>query len=150
MMTSLTDDPGMIALVQASTSLPILLFSLSAGALADSFDRRHVMLVAQAVMLVVSLGLIGASWADFLTPWTLLTFTFLIGVGTALNNPSWQASVGDLVPRDQVPEAVSLNGIGFNLMRSVGPAVGGAIVASFGAAAAFAVNAVCYLPFVAT
>jgi MFS family permease len=150
MMTSLTEDPGMIALVQASTTLPILLFSLSAGALADSFDRRHVLLVAQAVMLVVSLGLMGASWADLLTPWTLLTFTFLIGVGTALNNPSWQASVGDLVPREQVPEAVSLNGIGFNLMRSVGPAVGGAIVASFGAAAAFAVNAVCYLPFIAT
>jgi MFS family permease len=150
MMTSLTADPGMIALVQASTSLPILLFSLSAGALADSFDRRHVMLVAQAVMLVVSLGLMGASWADLLTPWTLLTFTFLIGVGTALNNPSWQASVGDLVPRDQVPEAVSLSGIGFNLMRSVGPAVGGAIVATFGAAVAFAVNAVCYLPFIAT
>jgi MFS family permease len=150
MMTSLTAEPSMIALVQASTSLPILLFSLSAGALADSFDRRHVMLVAQGVMLVVSLGLMGASWADVLTPWTLLTFTFLIGVGTALNNPSWQASVGDLVPRDQVPEAVSLNGIGFNLMRSVGPAVGGAIVATFGAAVAFAVNAVCYLPFIAT
>ncbi len=89
-MTSLTAEPSMIALVRASTSLPIQLFSLSAGALADSFDRRHVMLVAQGVMLVVSLGLMGASWADLLTPWTPLTFTFLIGVGTALNNPSWQ------------------------------------------------------------
>lgn len=150
LMTGLTDQPSMIALVQASTSLPILLFSLTAGALADSFDRRHVMLVAQAVMLVVSVGLIWVAWAGLLTPWTLLTFTFMVGVGTALNNPSWQASVGDLVPRDQVPEAVSLNGIGVNLMRSVGPAVGGVIVATLGPAAAFAVNAVSYLPFVVT
>jgi MFS family permease len=150
LMTGLTNDPSMIALVQASTSLPILLFSLTAGALADSFDRRHVMLIAQGIMLTVSLGLIWVAWSGGLTPWTLLSFTFLIGVGTALNNPSWQASVGDLVPRDQVPEAVSLNGIGVNLMRSVGPAVGGGIVASFGPAAAFAVNAVSYLPFVVT
>lgn len=150
LMTSLTDQASMIALVQASTSLPILLFSLTAGALADSFDRRHVMLVAQAVMLSVSLALIWAAWAGILTPWALLGFTFLIGIGIALNIPSWQASVGDLVPREQVPEAVSLNGIGVNLMRSIGPALGGAIVATLGVATAFAVNAVCYLPFIVT
>lgn len=150
LMTGLTNQPSLIALVQTSTSLPILLFSLTAGALADSFDRRLVMLVAQAVMLVVSLGLIWIASAGLLTPWTLLTFTFLIGVGTALNNPSWQATVGDLVPREQVPEAVSLNGIGVNLMRSVGPAVGGGIVATLGPVAAFVVNAISYLPFVVT
>ncbi|PZR00513.1 MAG: MFS transporter [Cereibacter sphaeroides] len=149
LMTSLTSSPSMIALVQASTSLPIMLFSLSAGALADSFDRRKVMLVAQVFMLVVSVALVAAAYTGILTPWTLLTFTFLIGLGTALNNPSWQASIGDLIPRDHVPEAVSLNSMGFNLMRSVGPAVGGIIVAVFGAAAAFAVNAVSYVPFIA-
>ena len=112
MMTSLTADLGMIALVQASTSRPILLFPVYAGALADSFDRRHMMLSSQGAMLVVSLGLIGASWADLLAPWTLLAFTLLIGLGRAHNDPSWQAPMGDLVPRDQVAETVSLNGIG--------------------------------------
>ena len=149
LMTSLTSDPGMIALVQASTSLPIMVFSLLAGAMADSMDRRKIMLAAQGSMLVASIALVVAGFAGALTPWSLLGFTFLIGAGTALNNPSWQASVGDLVPREEVPEAVSLNSMGFNMMRSVGPAVGGAIVASLGAPFAFAVNAVTYLPFIA-
>ena len=78
-------------------------------------------------------------------PLDLLGFTFLIGCGTALNNPAWQASVGDMVPRDDLPAAVALNSVGFNLTRSVGPAVGGLIVAGAGAAAAFAVNALSYL-----
>lgn len=147
LMTGLSDDPRMIALVQASTSLPIMIFSLSAGALADSLDRRKVMLAAQILMLCASVALVAATWAGMLGPWSLLGFTFLIGMGTALNNPSWQASVGDLVPREQVPEAVSLNSMGFNMMRSVGPAVGGAIVASLGAAFAFMVNALTYIPF---
>ena len=106
------------------------------------------MLIAQLFMLAVSLGLAAVAFAGLLTPWTLLAFTFLIGSGTALNNPSWQASVGDIVPRGNLPEAVSLNSMGYNLMRSVGPAIGGIIVAVAGAAAAFAVNAVSYIPIV--
>ncbi|MCP6373992.1 MFS transporter, partial [Klebsiella pneumoniae] len=77
---------------------------------------------------------------DLITSWALLAFTFLIGCGTALNNPSWQASVGDIVPRGDLPAAVSLNSMGFNITRSVGTAIGGMIVAAAGAAAAFAVN----------
>lgn len=146
LMTSLTTSPSMIALVQASTSLPIMLFSLAAGALADNQDRRRILLVAQVFMAAVSALLALAAWMGALSPWSLLAFTFLIGAGTALNNPAWQASMGDIVPREALPEAVSLNSMGFNLMRSVGPAIGGAIVGMFGAAAAFAMNAVSYLP----
>ena len=83
-----------------------------------------------------------------ITPWLLLAFTFLIGCGTALNNPSWQASVGDMVPRIALPAAVALNSVNFNLTRSVGPAIGGIIVATAGAAAAFTVNAFSYLPLI--
>lgn len=145
MMTTITSSANMVALVQASTTLPIMVFSLAAGAVADSFNRRRVMLVAQCFMLFVSASLAVAAWFEVLTPWTLLGFTFLIGCGTALNNPSWQASVGDMVPRPDLPAAVALNSVGFNLTRSVGPAIGGAIVAAAGAAAAFAVNTVSYL-----
>ncbi len=144
MMTSITNSAGMVALVQASTSLPIMLFSLTSGAIADNFNRRQVMLVAQCFMLLVSVGLTIFAYLGLITPWLLLSFTFLIGCGTALNNPSWQASVGDIVPRSDLPAAVVLNSVGFNLTRSVGPAIGGAIVAAAGAAAAFAVNAVSY------
>ena len=148
-MTELTASPAMIALVQASTSLPVMLFSLLAGALADGQDRRRIMLVAQGLMMAVSVALAVFAVLGWLTPWGLLSLTFLLGVGAALNNPSWQAAVGDIVPREVLPEAVSLNAMGFNLMRSVGPALGGAIVAAWGAAFAFAVNACTYVPLLA-
>ena len=129
MMTELTSSESMVALVQTSVTLPIMVFSLIAGVFADNFDRRKVMLVAQGFMLVVSIVLTVLALEGLLSPWLLLSFTFLIGCGTALHNPSWQASMGDIVSREELPAAVSLNSMGFNIMRSVGPAAGGAIVA---------------------
>ncbi len=144
LMTSISSSANMVALVQASTSLPIMMFSLVSGALADNFDRRRIMLIAQCFMLTVSALLTVCAYLGLITPWFLLLFTFLIGCGTALNNPSWQASVGDMVPRDDLPAAVALNSMGFNITRSVGPAIGGVIVATAGAAAAFAANTLSY------
>jgi MFS family permease len=149
MMASISPSAEMVALVQASVTLPIMLLALVAGALADTFDRRRMMLAAQSFMLLVSAALAACAWAGLITPWLLLLFTFLIGCGTALNSPAWQASVGDMVPRVDLPGAVSLNSMGFNIARSLGPALGGAIVAAAGAAAAFALNAVSYLGLVA-
>jgi MFS family permease len=145
LMTSLAASPQMIALVQASAALPIMLLSLWAGAVADNLDRRKVMLAAQGFMLAVSLLLSLGAALGMLTPWLLLAFTFLIGCGTAINGPAWQASVGDMVPRPALPSAVALNSMGFNIARSTGPAIGGIIVAAAGAAAAFFVNAVSYV-----
>lgn len=146
LMTQLTDSATLIALVQASNTLPIMLLAIGSGALADIFDRKTLLLTAQLIMAVTSALLAVVAWQGWLTPWLLLTFTFLIGSGQALYNPPWQASMGDLVPREDLPAAVTLNSVGFNLMRSVGPAVGGLIVAAFGAAAAFTLNALSYLP----
>jgi len=146
LMTSIAPSASMVALVQASTTLPIMIFSLASGAVADNFNRRRVMMTAQAFMLLVSAFLALFTYLGWMTPWLLLGFTFLIGCGTALNNPSWQASVGEMVPRTDLPQAVALNSVNFNLTRSVGPAIGGVIVATAGAVAAFAVNAVSYLP----
>lgn len=148
MMTSISASENMVALVQASTTLPIMLFSILSGALADNFQRRQVILSAQIFMFVVSVLLAVFAYLGWIGPWMLLAFTFLIGCGTALNNPAWQASVGDMVPRQDVAGAVSLNSMGFNMTRSVGPALGGAIVAFGGAAAAFAANAVSYLALI--
>ena len=149
LMTSLTSSEGMVALVQSSVTLPIMIFSLTAGVFADNFDRRTIMLWAQGFMCAASVVLAFLAYEGLLTPWLLLFFTFLIGCGTALNNPSWQATVGDLVSKAELPDAVSLNSMGFNMMRSVGPAAGGAVVAAFGAAAAFAVNAASYVAIIA-
>lgn len=147
-MGLMTESHRMVALVQSSNTLPIMVLSLVSGALADSLDRRRIMLVAQLFMFAVSVALALVAWAGWLSPWLLLGFTFVIGAGVALFNPAWQASIGDLVPRADVAGAVGLNSMGFNLARSVGPAIGGAIVAAAGAAAAFAVNAASYLLFI--
>ncbi len=145
MMTLISSSDALVALVQASTTLPIMVFSLFAGAVADSFDRRRVMLLSQIFMLVVAAALTAFAFLDWLNAWLLLTFTFLIGCGMAFNNPAWQASVRDFVGKDLLPGAVLLNGVGFNVTRSVAPAIGGTIVAVAGASVAFLVNAVSYL-----
>ena len=149
MMTSIAQSADMVALVQTSLTLPIMLLSLVAGALADNIDRRKLMLVAQVFMLVVSIALTVCAWTGLITPWLLLFFTFVISCGAAFNAPAWQASVGDMVPRSQLPAAVALNSMGFNIARSLGPAIGGVIVAAAGAAAAFAANALSYTALIA-
>ncbi|MCZ8130093.1 MAG: MFS transporter [Steroidobacteraceae bacterium] len=148
LMTSLTPSSDMVAFVQAATALPIMLLSIPAGAIADIWDRRRLMLLAQVFMLCVAAVLTWLAFAGGITPWTLLAFTFLLGCGSALYGPAWQSSVGEQVPRGQLPAAVSLNSLGFNIARTTGPAIGGAIVAGAGAPFAFLFNTVSYLALI--
>lgn len=148
MMTAIANSVDMVALVQASLALPVMLFSIPSGAIADNFGRRKVMLVAQYFMLVVSVMLAVSAYTGTLTPWLLLAYTFLLGCGNALNNPSWGAAVGDMVPKSDIPAAVTLNSMNYNLCRSVGPALGGVIVAVAGVVTAFVINAVSYLALI--
>lgn len=148
LMTTLTTSQTMVSLVQASNTLPIMAFSLIAGALADTHNRRRILIFAQTGMVLAAAALGLAAWTGGLTPWMLLAFTFLIGCGSALYNPSWQASMADFVPRADLPNAVSLNSMSFNMMRSVGPAAGGLIVATAGPAVAFAINMLLTLPLI--
>ena len=145
LMTSLSSSPFMVALVQAATTLPIFLLALPAGALADVVDRRRLLLATQGWMLLAS-GALGALTLLHATgPWMLLAFTFLIGVGSALNAPAWQAIIPELVPRRDLLSALALNGIGINLARAVGPALGGLVVALAGSGAAFLLNSLSFV-----
>ncbi|MDD9332181.1 MAG: MFS transporter, partial [Bartonella sp.] len=99
MMTLISSSHFMVGLVQSATTLPLVVFSLMAGALADNFNRRHIMLFAQVIMMIVSINLVILSYMGLITPLLLLCLTFLIGCGTALYNPSWQATIGDIVNR---------------------------------------------------
>lgn len=148
LMTLITTSQSMVGLVQGATTLPVVIFSLFAGALADNFNRRQIMITAQVMMMAVSVILAVFTFTSWITPDILLIFTFLIGCGSALYNPPWQATVGDIVPREDIPAAITLNSVGFNLMRSVGPAIGGVIVAFFGGAVAFVFNAFSYIPLI--
>ncbi|MFN4129709.1 MAG: MFS transporter, partial [Paracoccaceae bacterium] len=111
LMTQLTDSATLIALVQASNTLPVMLLAIASGALADTIGRKTLLMAALVFMAVVSVALAAVAWAGLLSPWSLLAFTFLLGAGQAVYNPPWQASMGDLVPREDLPAAVSLNSV---------------------------------------
>ena len=145
LMTAIGGTPAIVALVQTANTLPIMLFSLPAGAIADNFDKRKLMIASQTFLMVVSIGLAGFTYFDMVTPLMLLAFTFLLGCGNAFNGPAWQSAVGDMVERPDIPSAVAMNAVGFNIARSVGPAIGGFIVASAGAFTAFAINCFSYI-----
>ena len=150
LMTVLTTSPLLIALMQTAASLPVLFLGLPAGATADIFDRRRLLIFWQAWMLATVALLSVLTAFGVIAPAVLLVLTFLLNIGSAMNNPAWQAIVPELVPRSEVPDAIALNSAGFNLARAVGPALGGLAVAAFasaqaGAAVVFLLNSVSFL-----
>lgn len=149
LMASLTSSPQMIALVQTAINMPSMLFILAGGAVADTYDRRGVMLVAQTAMLALACLLAALTWLERITPFGLLILIFLIGALGSFSNPCWHASVRDILPRALISRAVALNSMSMNLARTAGPAVGGVIVTLAGAAFAFAANAISFVGFIA-
>src|ERR1700739_3340106 len=145
-MTQMTSSADKVALVQTALMLPIMLISMPAGAIADMYDRRIVALVSLSIALCGATALSVLAWLGLVTPQILLAFCFIVGSGMALFGPAWQASVTEQVPAETLPSAVALNGISYNIARSFGPAIGGIVVATAGAVAAFAANAVLYIP----
>jgi MFS family permease len=149
LMTSLTASPLLIALMQTAASLPVLILGLLAGATADIFDRRRLLIFWQIWMLLSVAILAVLTLLGHISPWTLLAFTFLLNIGSAMNNPAWQAIVPELVPRNLIPDSVSLNSASNNLARAVGPALGGLMVAAFartetGAGSVFVLNSLSF------
>src|SRR4051812_32680765 len=143
LMTTLAPTAVMVALVQAATSFPLFLFALPAGALADTVDRRRLLLGAQTLMAVVAASLAASVLitGGHISPWLLLVMTLTLGIGAALTNPAWQTGMTELVPPEELHATVALNSISMNLSRAVGPAIGGLIVSAAGPGAAFAFNA---------
>ncbi|GLR91667.1 MFS transporter [Bradyrhizobium iriomotense] len=147
-MTQMTSSADKVALVQTALMLPVMLISMPAGAIADMFDRRVVMLVSLGISLAGATALTALVWLRLVTPDLLLMLCFVIGSGVALIDPAWQSSVSEQVPAETLPAAVALNSISYNIARSVGPAIGGIVVATAGAVASFALNALLYLPLI--
>ncbi|BCH19139.1 MFS transporter [Mesorhizobium sp. L-2-11] len=145
LMATVSTSDLMVALVPASSTLPAFILSVFVGAIADNFNRRRVMFAGRCIMVIASAMLTASVALGFVDPWMILGFSFLIACGGALNDPAWQASVGDIVDRRDVPAAVNLLSLGFNTVRTVGPALGGIVVASFGLLTAFAVTTLSYL-----
>jgi MFS family permease len=144
-MTRLSASSLLVAMVQVATTLPVCLLAIPAGAMADILDRRRLLLAAQGWQLLAAAALAAFAFTGQVNPAVLLAGTFLIGVGAAITSPAWQAVTGELVPPEQVPAAVGLNGFSLNAARAVGPAVGGWVVAAMGTGAAFLLNAISFL-----
>ena len=141
LMTGLTLDPFLVSLVQVATSVPIFVLALPAGALADIADRRHLLIAVQtvSVLIVATFGFLVL--AGRVTPTILLTFVIVSGTAAALIMPAWQSIVPQLVPRAYLQPAVALNGVGLNVSRAIGPALAGLVIAAWGLASPFWVNA---------
>jgi MFS family permease len=144
LMLDLTGSNTWVGMMVASTSLPLLFFALAAGALADMFDRAKLMILAQAIMGGSALAMAILTWTGVITPALLLGLGFVLGTGVALNLPTWQALLPDMVPRGLIASAVALQSAAFNVARALGPALGGLIYAVFGAAVGFGINALTY------
>lgn len=141
LMTTLTDSALLIGLVQTAASLPAFLLGLAGGALTDLVNRRRLLVGAQLWMMATAALMALMAWKGDLQPWQLLVLLLLLGMGSAIHLPGWQTLLQDLVTRDKMSAAVSLNSISFNLARAIGPALGGFLVGAFGAAWVFALNA---------
>ena len=142
LMTSLDASPLMVSLVQVAASLPMFLFALPAGALADIIDRRRFIVTLEILVTILSAifaTLVTLGWA---TPALLLLFMFLLSSLSALEAPAWQAIVPELVSHDDLPSAVAANSVGVNISRAIGPALAGVIIVTWGIAAPFWIDAV--------
>ena len=145
LMTTLAPTPFIVALMQTAETAPTFLLALPAGALADIVDRRRLLIFSQAWMLLAAVALAVSTLAGLTNPTVLLLLTFALGLGAAMNAPAWQAIVPELVPRDELAAAVSVNSVAFNIARAVGPALGGLLVAAAGPWAVFLLNSLSFV-----
>jgi MFS family permease len=149
LMTDLSVSPAAVAMVQAAGTLPIFLLAIPAGVLTDILDRRKFLIAVQILLASVSLTLMALAHTGLLSVSSLIALTFLGGVGAALMGPTWQAIVPELVPRQDVKSAIALNSLGINIARSIGPAAGGLLLASFGAAFTYGADVASYIVVIA-
>jgi predicted MFS family arabinose efflux permease len=142
--TDLSASPAAVAAIQAAGTLPIFLLAIPAGVLSDILDRRKFLIGVQVLLALVSLTLLLLSQSGLLTIEALVGLTFIGGIGAALVGPTWQSIVPELVPRDELKSAVALNSLGINIARSIGPALGGLLLAAFGAAVTYGADVASY------
>ncbi|PQV63559.1 putative arabinose efflux permease, MFS family [Abditibacterium utsteinense] len=157
LMTSLTKDEQLNALVSAASSFPMFMLALPAGALADIVDRRKLVICTQTWMCIVAGTLAALTLFGLRSPYILLFFTLLMALGSAMTGPAWQALLPEMVKRRQLPVAMSLGGVAWNLSRIIGPLLGGAIISvaarvlpdrAAAPGVVFAVNAISFLTVV--
>src|SRR5580698_450041 len=141
LMTNLDPNAFIVSMVQVANSLPMFLFAIPAGALADIVNQRRFLIVGESTITIVSAAFAALVWLHLVGPVSLLVFSFIVTVGSAMTAPAWQTVVAQLVPRSDLPSAVAANSVGINVSRAIGPAIGGVLIGALGIAAPFWVDA---------
>jgi len=137
LMTELDLDPFDVSLLHAATTLPMFLFTLPAGAIADIVDPRRTIIAVSYAMAALLAAFAAVVSFDFASPLLLLLTTFVLSAAWSLNSPAWLSILPLLVPKPYIPGAMAAHGVGYNVSRTVGPALGGLVIVKFGLAAPF-------------
>jgi MFS family permease len=148
LMATMSTSHLTIALIQSAITLPFLLLAYPSGTLADLVDKRRMLLIIHIVMFLFAVSLAVYSYYDLLTPYLLLVFVFLLGIGNAMLRPAWSASVPNFTPLEQLPNSVTLNTLSTNITRAIGPAIGGFIIYLLGPTAIFCINALSFIALI--
>ncbi len=141
LMTNLDSNAFIVSMVQVANSLPMFLFAIPAGALADIVNQRRFLIFGESCITIVSAAFASLVWLHLVTPVSLFVFSFIVTVGSAMTAPAWQSVVAQLVPRADLPSAVAANSVGINVSRAIGPAIGGVLIGALGIAAPFWLDA---------
>jgi MFS family permease len=144
-MNLLTASPLLISLMSTVASLPFFLFILPAGALADRVDRQKLVCAINLCLAGTATALAILGWLHLLNPYLVLLCVFFIGVGFAFSAPAWTSIVPQVVSDTELPSAVILGGLQFNLAGIIGPALGGLLIPLAGTNFVFALNGACFL-----
>ena len=143
-----TQSPFLVELLSAAEFIPVALLALPAGAVADRYDRRKLLLFGQTAMMVMAAVLAVLTHLGYATPAVIIALAFLEGASWASVMPAWQALVPALVPREELPSAIALNSAQFNAARLLGPMLAGGLLTAAGAAAVFDINVVSFVGIV--
>lgn len=149
LVLTLTGSAFYLGLDSFLGEVPILLFTLIGGVIADRHDRRYLLMMSQWIQLACAFTLAGLVFTERVDIWQVLTLSFVTGLAQAFGGPAYQSLIPALVPRHHLPNAIALNSIQFNLARVVGPLMAGATLAAFGMAACFLLNGISFLFVVA-
>jgi len=144
----LTHSPLALGLLGAFKALPVLVFALGGGVVADAVDRRKLMIATQGTMALASATLLVATWMGAMAPWLIYAATALAAVALAFDRPAAGALVPRLVPREHLSNALSLNVMGWQAAAVAGPAIGGMLVGAGASLAVYAFDVVSFLAYI--
>ena len=145
LVLQLTGSPFLLGLDAFLGDIPIFLFSLVGGVMADRFDRRYILIGSQVVQMISAALLATLIWTDHVQVWHILALSFVVGTAQSFGGPAYSALVPSLVEKQDVPNAIALNSIQFNLARVIGPVIGGLAMKFAGAGWCFALNSLSFL-----